>query len=620
MSVVATNRSFKEYVADRFENELFSAIENYVTENQDNLDLRLYKVRNIGGIEVSDTDVKYVSVNDLPEMKIEFEVVMEAELEVRESDHHYDESEICRPWFMLKCSGDLECSLDDFKILNVTEHNSKNKQPRPMSDSLVPIIHKEQLESVATDFLSRHFPEALKTPMALEPQELAEKMGLSLEIRNITKDFSVFGQLYFHECMADFYDETNDEIVNINVNARTIFVDPKAYFLRNLGSVNNTIVHECVHWDLHRKAFELERLYNSSASRIKCKVAGGIKDNNRDSTDWMEWHANALTPKIQMPLAMFKTMAYKYLKQYREEVGSSEILDVIEPVIDSLAVFFGVSRLAAKIRMVDVGFEETIGAFTYIDGHYVKPHRFKKGALEKNQTFSIGAIDAAIQSLTNTQIKNGSYIYVDSHFVLNHQKYITKDLFGETVLTDYARTHMDECCLIFDLSVKSGVKEKYYSECFLNRDETSSISFEITYKDGYQYATPEKQNELLRKTLIEDNEIYSQLTTDYCACLDFVREKRGVTYKELGERTLMDERTVRRIINGESNGTINSLVSICLALHLSPRISNHIISHSPHSLRLQDESHGWYDFALTHLYPMSMKEIRAFLLDKGAAL
>ena len=195
-----------------------------------------------------------------------------------------------------------------------------------------------------------------------------------------------------------------------------------------------------------------------------------------------------------------------------------------------------------------------------------------------------------------------------------------QNLFGETVLTDYARTHMDECCLIFDLSVKSGIKERYYSECFLNRDETSSISFEITYKDGYQFATQEKQNELLRQTLIEDNKIYSQLTTDYCACLDFVREQRGVPYKELAERTLMDERTIRRIINGESNGTINSLVSICLALHLSPRISNHIINHSPHSLRLQDESHGWYDFALTHLYPKSMKEIRAFLLDKGVAL
>ena len=173
-SALAGNRSFKDYVADRFYNEIFAAIHSYTTDNYDDLDLRLYRVRNIGGIELSDIEVKFVSVNDLPGMKIEFDVVVETELEVRESDYHYDESENCRQWFMLTCSGDLACNLDDFTISSVTEYTSKNKQPKPMSDSLVPIIHKEQLESVATDFLRRHYPEALKTPMAIEPQVLAE--------------------------------------------------------------------------------------------------------------------------------------------------------------------------------------------------------------------------------------------------------------------------------------------------------------------------------------------------------------------------------------------------------------------------------------------------------------
>ena len=29
-------------------------------------------------------------------------------------------------------------------------------------------------------------------------------------------------------------------------------VDPANFFLRNLGSVNNTIIHKCVHWEKHR--------------------------------------------------------------------------------------------------------------------------------------------------------------------------------------------------------------------------------------------------------------------------------------------------------------------------------------------------------------------------------
>ena len=619
---MGSNRSFTDYVANRFYNELFAAIQNYVIENNDNLDLRLYRVKNIGGIELSDIEVKFVSVSDLPDMKIEFDVAVEAELEVRESDYHYDESEICRQWFIFKCFGDLACNLDDLKISSVNIYTSKNKQAKPMSDSLVPLIQSEELEAVATDFLRRHYPEALKTPMAVEPQQLAMNMGLNVIVKNITKDFSVFGQIYFHDCETELYDEDSDEMVKTNVDARTIFVDPKAYFLRNLGAVNNTIVHECVHWDKHRKAFELEKLYNSSASKIKCQVVGGIKDNNRNATDWMEWQANALAPKIQMPLAMFKTQAFKFIKQFSSELGTSELMDVMEPVIDALATFFSVSRTAAKIRMIDAGYEEAIGTFTYIDGRYVKPHRFKKGALERNQTFSIGAEDAAIQSITNPEmaalVRDGSYIYVDSHFVLNHPKYITQDIFGQTVLTDYARTHMEECCLVFELSVKSGCRERYYTECFLNRDKTSNIDFDIKYCNGFEYAAPEKKAQLLAETIAEEMRIYNELPNSYTSSLKIVRKWKKVTYNELADEIMVNERTIRRIVNGEEPGSINSIVLICLGLHLPPKISNHIISNSPFSLNFNNNSHIWYDFALTHLYAKSMDEIRTFLQEHGA--
>jgi transcriptional regulator with XRE-family HTH domain len=621
-SILASNRSFKDYVADRFYNEMFTAIQSYTTDNCDNLNLRVYRVRTVGGIELSDIEVKFVSVNDLPGMKIEFDVAIEAEFEVREADYHYDSSDYCSQWFLLKCSGDLDCNLDDFAISSVTEYTSKNKQPKPMSDSLVPIINKEQLESVAIDFLRRYYPEALKTPMAVEPQVLAEKMGLTIEMREITKDFSVFGQIYFHDCDAEFYDEDSDEMVQTHVKARTIFVDPKAYFLRNLGTVNNTIVHECVHWDLHRKAFELERLYNSSATRIKCQVVGGIKDSNRDATDWMEWQANSLAPKIQMPLAMFKTKAFEFIKLYRNVLGTDELIDIIEPVIDALATFFCVSRTAAKIRMIDAGYEEAIGTFTYIDGRYVKPHRFKKGVLQSNQTFSIGAEDAAIQSITNPEmaglIRDGSYIYVDSHFVLNHPKYITKDIFGQTVLTNYARTHMEECCLVFNLSVKSGCRERYYTECFLNRDKTSNIDFDIKYCNGFEYATPEKKAKILADTLAEEMRVYNELPNSFTGSLKIVREWKKVTIKDLAEQTLLSERTIRRIINGEEPGSINSIILICLGLNLPPKISGHIIRTSPFTLNFSNNSHIWYDFVLTHLYTKSMDEIRAFLQEHGA--
>ena len=45
---MARQRSFTSYVADRFYNELFAAINDYAEINADSLNLRLYQVNKIG--------------------------------------------------------------------------------------------------------------------------------------------------------------------------------------------------------------------------------------------------------------------------------------------------------------------------------------------------------------------------------------------------------------------------------------------------------------------------------------------------------------------------------------------------------------------------------------------
>ena len=104
--------------------------------------------------------------------------------------------------------------------------------------------------------------------------------------------------------------------------------------------------------------------------------------------------------------------------------------------------------------------------------------------------------------------------------------------------------------------------------------------------------------QLLDNVLKENARIYRELPNDYTTCLKIVREWRDVTFEELAERTLINERTIRRIINGESQGSLESLILICLGLHLPPEISNHIIEKSPFSLNYSNEDHIYYQFAL----------------------
>ena len=59
-----------------------------------------------------------------------------------------------------------------------------------------------------------------------------------------------------------------------------------------------------------------------------------------------------------MPIMTFKIKANEFVRKHKKICNTNELVDVMQPVIDDLAEFFNVSRTAAKIRMVDVGYED----------------------------------------------------------------------------------------------------------------------------------------------------------------------------------------------------------------------------------------------------------------------
>lgn len=76
--------SFTDYVADRFYNEMFSAVKSYAIQNKDSLDLYSRVVQNIRYIELSDIKVVNVFVNNQPDQRIAFDVIVDAEIELQD--------------------------------------------------------------------------------------------------------------------------------------------------------------------------------------------------------------------------------------------------------------------------------------------------------------------------------------------------------------------------------------------------------------------------------------------------------------------------------------------------------------------------------------------------------
>lgn len=619
-----SSRSFAEYVKDKCYNGLYAAAEQYVEENWQQLNLYTRNVCKIGVVELTDASIQRVYVQDLPEMRISFDVGLELELAVKEGNYHYDDYDQCYPWIRISCEGDLSDGLESWSIRRISPYDKKAAPLNSLSDALVPYIPYNRLEAEAKTFLKKYYPEALRItphgqpPIAIDPTVLAERLHLTIQTHRIREDASIFGQIYFAETDTELFDAKKGETLPMRIPAQTIVVDPQMYLLRNLGSVNNTIVHECVHWVKHRKVFELEKLFNKDASHISCEVVGGAaSDVSKSATEMMEKQANQLAPRIQMPAEPFRAKANEYIAKFMRETGAVHENEVMEQVITALETDYAVSKQAAKIRLVELGFDTAIGTYTYLDGHYVKPHGFRKGALKINQTFSISARDAAIERFRNLELRKltetGDYLFLDNHYVYNAPLYVRPDADGRLDLTDYARAHMDECCLIFDMKITSTIKEEYHTVCFLN-SEDSNVTFEIKFHNGYQNAPQSRQVAMRKKQQEEELAIRRQMTDDPEQCMDLLMKWRGMNYTDLGLAIDRDPKTISRTVKGITKPTPETGALICFGLNLPPLISSKLLDVLGCPLNpMRNPSHQWINEALYIKYPESIEDVREYL-------
>lgn len=81
---MAFGHSFTKLLNDKFLDKLCDVSSAYIEEHGDGLDLKLHKVQEIGEIDIIDTRIEKVYVNDLPETKVAFDVILEMELEIKE--------------------------------------------------------------------------------------------------------------------------------------------------------------------------------------------------------------------------------------------------------------------------------------------------------------------------------------------------------------------------------------------------------------------------------------------------------------------------------------------------------------------------------------------------------
>ncbi len=201
------------------------------------------------------------------------------------------------------CSARLRNGLHDLSVNRISESSERVfDRENTLSPTLVPYIYGEDLDAHAERFLRRYCPDAIDHAMPLPVDNIVRAMGLSVMYAPLPE--GILAKTYFRPDNVYVYDRTcSGKKVKRRISQGTILIDPDKIRERGLGTLYLTIIHECVHWALHRKYFELQNLLTPDNNAVSCSVStetDGKSQQIQDDLKWMEWQANALSPRIMI--------------------------------------------------------------------------------------------------------------------------------------------------------------------------------------------------------------------------------------------------------------------------------------------------------------------------------
>jgi len=605
--------TFAAYLEDVYYNQIFSKIKSYLFNNKGRLDLSTSVVPDPSYVELSDFKIMGVNFHESDTDRIECKVTVRAEIEISGRGRRDYESDSTECWISIPLSATLRNGLQQVSIGYASEYSRELfRAEDALTKYLVPYIYAKDLDKHAERFLEKYCPRALEEPMPLPIKEIVENMGLT--VYHAPLPDGIFGRTYFNDANVEvFTNKTCSETEDRTICPGTILVNPDVVFMRNIGSTNNTVIHECVHWDKHYKFFELQKLLNPDIQAISCAVVEDYKKKSNELEDelsWMEWQANALAPKILIPAKTGKAKLSEILNRlHRAYRGRLRDGYVMELAISEFADFFKVSTTAAKIRAVELGFEQAAGVFNFVDGKNYPPFSFKKGSLKKGQTFVIDRNNVIIQSLLNPDLSEDiaarRFIHAGGLLVINDPQYVSIVEDSEPTLTEYALEHVDECCLVFDRTtrVSSHYDDSFYRICFLCRDADSKSFVEAKFnpKEGKNEDVQKRAREMaaIAAEAKRVSDILAEVPSSFCGTLDYHIKRRGYTNEKMEERTGISSRMIQDYRNKkDAKPTLQSVLALCIGLNLHPSFSYDLIAKAGHNIMIASEEFLIYRYLI----------------------
>ena len=632
---------FKSYIQDKYCDLLTSAIQEFVDKHHDGIGFHGFNALSITEQKIENVEVKSLvchdeGIGDLLRMEVRTAAdIVEMSLGTKEI-----EAGRKTRWFIVHMTAELHQGLHNVKVYKTEENYYGEFDPEGTLDAyLIPYVYTSDLENIADTFFERYCEDAIYYAWQLPYNHIMQKMGISA-VESTLPD-NVFGRIYFKptriKYWRKYYPMFPEKEYEDEVPAGTMVINKKHHFLGNFGSALNTIAHELVHWDMHRKFFEILALLDEDANQLSCEVIPAIPNDDMTGVQkaiwWAEWQANNLAPRIVMPRVLFLDVLQEcYDDNFRPVFFSGQHL---EEALEKTAECFGVSKYEAKVRAIQLGIMEAEGTFLSSEKYYVFPISYRRHSLSKNQTFAIDkksyerllASDSEFASL----IEQGLFVYAECFVVQNDPLYVEESehtcIEGTLVLTDYARENADECCLIFEREYKSVGKfdVEYYGQCYLSKELTSDILVETKQTRDLSNqnlkeraaagAELKKEGSSLMKIMRALPNSFSETFDNH---MKRIKKENGkkMTNIEMSIRTGLSEDYIAKLRKDELNVTLETVCALCIGLHLPPCFSKDMLRKARTDFPYTEDGY-FQSRILEEMYMEQLEDINEVFREQG---
>lgn len=549
--------AFSDFIRWNFGDAYERLIRKKLTEGSIPLDDRSeYQRSKIAGVDVNAINIHKVLFHAINKLTLRVDTVIVADYTV-----HYSEGYVSkeRQWYRVQGTYHANRSADLFESVSVY-----NKMDIPnvntLSDYLIPFLTNADLDGVVESLLHEYYPEALSNPLRIDMKELAKRMGFEVQTVRLSLDDSKFAAIIFEPTEITFFKNGNKRRAAARGNL--ILIDPAAHQNRR-KNINDSIAHELIHAYVHFLFYHGQAMYRAMLE-IELAEFEDMVQENTEPISWIESQAIHMTPRLRMPLSQAAVFAEKLFQQYTQESEES----TFEAVISALSSFYDVSLEAARNRLVELGYHKARGIRQFANGKIV-PGYLVSRKVACNLVFTIDFRRLVEEYSRNESLRsmldNGAFIYVEGHLCRNHPKYVLAQN-SKLSLTPYARTHMDECCLVFTIQQSAEYYE--YTPGTLNREmKRGELSYLYTQTTG----TPIAEAGAISKIRLE-------MPTDFGSTIKYHMHNLALTRETLAERSLLSVNTISRMRQTQTRKVkLQSVLAVSVGMQLYPELCQDLL-------------------------------------------